>query len=50
MSERIGTALVINPGSVGEARDDRNGRLLSYAILDLASGEVTFDNFTVPKT
>jgi putative phosphoesterase len=49
MSERIGSALVINPGSAGEARDDRNGRMLSYAVLDVSSGEVTFDNFSVPR-
>lgn len=49
MAERIGRALVINPGSVGEARDDSNGRRLSYAVLDVASGELTFDNYTVPR-
>jgi putative phosphoesterase len=49
MAEKIGKALVINPGSCGEARDDRNGRKLSYAILDIDTGEVTFDNYEVPK-
>ena len=48
MAQRIGRALVINPGSSGEARDARNGFMLSYAILDTASGEVTFDNFPDP--
>ena len=48
MAERVGKALVINPGSVGEARDFRNGRRLSYAVLDVSSGELTFDDFEVP--
>ncbi|HEU0074042.1 MAG TPA: metallophosphoesterase family protein [Dehalococcoidia bacterium] len=45
MAERAGRALVINPGSGGDPRDLANGRRLSYAILDTASGEVHFDNF-----
>jgi len=48
MAERVGRALVINPGSAGEARDPRNGFRLSYAVLDTASGEVTFDDFQDP--
>jgi putative phosphoesterase len=48
MAERVGRALVINPGSAGEARDPRNVFRLSYAILDSASGEVTFDDFQDP--
>jgi protein phosphatase len=47
MVERAGRALVINPGSTGEARDHSNGRRLSYAVLDTASGEVLIDNFVV---
>ncbi len=47
MAERIGRALVINPGSVGEARDLSNGRQLSYAVLDTASGEVMIENYTI---
>ncbi len=38
---RVGRALVINPGSAGDARDHRNGRQLSCAVLDPASDEVT---------
>ena len=34
MAERVGRALVINPGSAGEARDARNHFRLSYAVLD----------------
>ena len=45
MAERVGRALVINPGSTGEARDIANGRKLSYAVLDTSSGELLFDNF-----
>jgi putative phosphoesterase len=48
MAERVGRALVINPGSAGEARDPRNAFKLSYAVLDTASGEVTFDDFQDP--
>ena len=48
MAERVGRALVINPGSAGEARDARNAFQLSYAVLDTASGEVTFDDFPDP--
>lgn len=47
MVERAGRALVINPGSTGEARDNSNGRRLSYAVLDTSSGEVQIDNFNV---
>jgi putative phosphoesterase len=45
MTERVGRALVLNPGSGGDARDLANGRRLSYAVLDTSSGEVLFDNF-----
>ena len=45
MAERVGRALVINPGSGGDPRDLANGRRLSYAVLDTSSGEVLFDNF-----
>ena len=46
MAERVGRALVINPGSGGDPRDLANGRRLSYAVLETASGEVLFDNFS----
>ena len=42
---RIGRVLVINPGSAGEARDPKNGRRLSCAVLDTASGEVVVTDF-----
>jgi len=48
MAERVGRALVINPGSAGEPRDHRNGFRLSCALLDTQSGEVTFHHFDDP--
>lgn len=48
MAERIGSVLVINPGSAGEARDPRNAFKLSCAVLDTASDEVTFHDFQDP--
>jgi putative phosphoesterase len=48
MAERMGSCLVINPGSAGEARDFSNGRLLSCCVLDTASGEVVFHNYADP--
>jgi len=52
-AQRVGRPLVINPGSVGQARDPHNKRRLSYAVLELSSHEdldihnVTFDDYTV---
>jgi hypothetical protein len=48
MAERVGRALVINPGSAGEPRDPRNNFRLSYAILDTTTGEVGFEDFADP--
>jgi predicted phosphodiesterase len=47
---RVGKVLVINPGSAGEARDHRNGRQLSCAVLDVASEEVKLIDFPDPRT
>jgi putative phosphoesterase len=49
MAERLGRCLVINPGSAGEARDHRNGRLLTCCVLDVESGEVTFTDYEDPR-
>jgi putative phosphoesterase len=49
MAERLGRCLVINPGSAGEARDHRNGRLLTCCVLDVSSGEVTFTDYADPR-
>src|SRR5262249_44347695 len=43
---RIGKVLVVNPGSAGEARDTSNGRQLSCAALDTATGEVIVTNYS----
>jgi len=43
---RFGRVLVINPGSAGDARDHRNGRRLSCAVLDTVSEEVRVIDFT----
>jgi len=48
IAERVGRVMVINPGSAGDARDHRNGRRLSYAVLDIASDEVRIENYDVP--
>lgn len=45
MATRVGRALVINPGSAGQARDPSNGRRLSYAVLDTETDEVTIDDY-----
>jgi putative phosphoesterase len=42
---RCGKVLVINPGSAGDARDSRNGRRLSCAVLDTATEEVVVTDF-----
>jgi putative phosphoesterase len=47
---RVGNVLVINPGSAGEARDHRNGRPLSCAVLDTASEDVRLIDFPDPHT
>ncbi len=46
---RAGRVLVINPGSTGDARDPRNGGLLSCAVLDTASEEVELIDFADPQ-
>ncbi len=45
---RIGTVLVINSGSAGDARDPGNGRLLSCAVLDTDTDEVRITDFPDP--
>ena len=47
--KRIGSVLVINPGSAGDARDSRNGRQLSCAVLDMASEEVQVIDYPDPR-
>lgn len=47
VAERIGDVLVVNPGSAGDARDSRNGRQLSCAVLDLGDGDVQMIDYSV---
>ena len=49
MAERFGDTLVINPGSVGEARHPGNGYRLSCALWDTASDEVHFYEYEDPS-
>lgn len=49
VARRFGRVLVINPGSAGDARDSRNGRLLSCAVLDPVSEEVEIIDFRDPQ-
>ena len=42
---RVGGVLVVNPGSAGDARDARNGRRLSCAVLDTADDTVEIIDF-----
>jgi putative phosphoesterase len=47
--KRIGRVLVINPGSAGDARDSRNERQLSCAVLDTVSEEVRLIDYPDPR-
>jgi putative phosphoesterase len=47
--KRVGSVLVINPGSAGDARDSRNGRQLSCAVLDTVSEEVRVIDYRDPR-
>ncbi|MBO0730246.1 MAG: metallophosphoesterase family protein [Acidimicrobiaceae bacterium] len=45
MATRVGRALVVNPGSLGQGGDPSYPGMLSYAVLDTDSDEVTFHRF-----
>ncbi len=47
--KRVGKVLVINPGSAGDARDSRNDRQLSCAVLDTVSEEVRVIDYPDPR-
>lgn len=49
MAERLGRVLVVNPGSIGESRDPSEAGEVSYAILDMRSGEVAFETLPDPR-
>jgi len=46
---RVDNVLVINPGSAGDARDSRNGRQLSCAVLDMSTEEVRIIDYPDPR-
>jgi putative phosphoesterase len=48
MVEHVGNKVLINPGSAGEGRDQRNQRRLSFAILDSEEGALHICNFKDP--
>jgi protein phosphatase len=50
LARRLGNVLVVNPGSAGEARDHRNGRQLSCAVLDVATEEVRLIDYPDPRS
>jgi len=45
MAVRVGRALVVNPGSAGQARDPGNGKRLSFAVLDTVADAVTIHDY-----
>jgi putative phosphoesterase len=47
--QRFGRVTVINPGSAGDARDHRNNRQLSCAVLDLITDEVQIIDYPDPR-
>jgi putative phosphoesterase len=47
--KRFGEVLVVNPGSTGDGRDPANGRQLSCAVLDIASGDAHVIDFPDPR-
>jgi putative phosphoesterase len=47
--KRVGNVLVVNPGSAGDARDSRNNRQLSCAVLDTVSEEVRVIDYPDPR-
>jgi putative phosphoesterase len=49
MAARVGTTLVVNPGSLGQGGDPAHPGMLSYAILDTDSEEVTIRRFSNPQ-
>jgi len=49
MATRVGRTLVVNPGSLGESREARADRPVSYAVLDTASEEVEVRRFPNPR-
>jgi putative phosphoesterase len=48
MATRVGRTLVVNPGSLGQGGDPDHPGMVSYAVLDTDSEEVTFHRFANP--
>lgn len=48
MAERYGHALIINPGSAGDARDPSNDFQLSCAVWETTTDEVVFHDYPDP--
>jgi putative phosphoesterase len=49
MAERVGSTLVVNPGSLGQGGDPAHPGMVSYAVLDTDSEEVTIHRFSNPQ-
>jgi putative phosphoesterase len=47
--KHVGSVLIINPGSAGDARDSRNNRQLSCAVLDTDTDEVSIIDYPDPR-
>jgi putative phosphoesterase len=48
MAKRVGDTFVVNPGSLGQGGEPGQPGMVSYAILDADSDEVTFHRFENP--
>jgi putative phosphoesterase len=48
MATRVGSTLVVNPGSLGQGGDPDHPGMVSYAVLDTDSEEVTIHRFANP--
>jgi putative phosphoesterase len=49
MAARVGSTLVVNPGSLGQGGDPEHPGMVSYAVLDTDSEEVTIHRFKNPQ-
>lgn len=49
MARRVGSTLIVNPGSVGMSDQPARGEQVGYAVVDTGSGEVTFRSFDNPR-
>jgi putative phosphoesterase len=49
MAARVGSTLVVNPGSLGQGGDPEHPGMVSYAVLDTDSEAVTIHRFKNPQ-